>query len=141
MPEQDCRKCKRWWGCIGKDWYNYGEIRWCPQQIIWIYQHEDTFRAGYWVVEHEESGESTQLHPEAYFVKAILVIAELDVRLETTPNKGEMLITQIEDGRTLSNLSPGAWEILMYIKGRNRKDMDFNSWQRQKRYRKMTTLP
>ena len=86
---------------------------------------------------HEESGGSKQLKPEAYFVKAGIAISEIEARLAMTPNQGELLTTQIEDGRTLGTLSPGAWAILMYAKGKNRKEMDFNAWQRQKRYRKM----
>jgi len=148
VAELDCRKCKRWKGCPGKwysytengkkaekEWYHYGEIRWCPRQILWILDHADIFRAGDWVTRHEESGESKQLHPEAYFVKAGIAIAEVEARLESTPNQGELLITQVEDGRTLSNLSPGAYEILMYIKGKGRKSRDFNTWKRKRDYR------
>jgi len=135
LRELDCRRCKRWRGCPGKEWYHYGEIRWCPQQIIWILQHADIFRAGDWVARHEESGGSQQLHPEAYFVKAGIAIAEIEARLRTTPNQGELLITQVEDGRVLGDLSPGAYEILMYIKGKDRKVRDFNTWKREKDYR------
>ena len=139
MAERDCQKCKRWKGCPGKDWYHYGEIRWCPQQDLWILQNAETFRAGQWVFREGESFESRQLIAEAYFVKAGIAISELEARLARAPNQGELLITQVEDGRTLETLSNGAWSILMYIKGKDRKDMDFNAWQRQKKYRKMTT--
>jgi hypothetical protein len=131
VAELNCQKCRRWKGCPGKDWYHYGEIRWCPQQIIWIYQHADIFRAGDWVTRHEESGESKQLHPEAYFVKAGIAIAELEARAEGLEDRGELLITQIEDGRTLKNLSPGARAQLMYLKGRKRKSIDFKRWRRE----------
>jgi len=87
------------------------------------------------VARHEESGGSQQLHPEAYFVKAGIAIAEIEARLRTTPNQGELLITQVEDGRVLGDLSPGAYEILMYIKGKDRKVRDFNTWKREKDYR------
>ena len=73
---------------------------------------------------------------EAYFVKAGIAISELDDRMETVPGKGELLITQIEDGRTLDNLSPGAWEIMKYIKGNNRKTQDFSVWKAKKDYPK-----
>lgn len=135
MSERDCRKCKRWRGCPGKEWYHYGEIRWCPQQIIWILQHADIFRVGDWVAKHEESGGSQQLKAEAYFVKAGIAISEIEARLETTPNKGEILLTQVEDGRSLETLSSGAWAILMYIKGKDRKALSFKDWGRQGRYR------
>jgi hypothetical protein len=148
MAERDCQKCKRYKGCPGKwysytengrrveeEWYHYGEIRWCPQQDIWILDHAELLRSGQWVFRHEESGESRRLSAEAYFVQAGIAIAELDERLESTPNKGELLLTQIEDGRTLGNLSPGAYEILMYIKGKPRKPQDFSVWKAKRDYR------
>jgi len=145
VAERDCRRCKHWKGCPGKwysvfndkgeeekyEWYHYGEIRWCPQQILWILSHAFTFRAGEWVAKHEESGESRQLHPEAYFVKAGIAIAEIEARLETVDGNGELLITQVEDGRTMGNLSDGARAILMYVKGRKRKRIDFHRWRRE----------
>lgn len=147
MAEYDCQKCRQWKGCPGRwysytengekveeEWYHFGEIRWCPRQDIWILQSAEIFRDGTWVTKHEESGESKQLRPEAYFVKAGIAISELKARLDRTPNRGELLITQVEDGRTLETLSDGAYEILMYIKGKNRKSMDFHAWQRQRRY-------
>lgn len=137
----NCRKCRSWRDCThDHSWFNYAEIRWCPYQIIWILSHADTFRAGEWVARHEESGESRQLHPEGYFVKAGIALAEVEARLETTPNKGEMLLTQVEDGRTLETFSSGAWAILMYIKGKARKSEDFNTWKRKKKYRQKETL-
>jgi len=116
--------------------YLYGEIRWCPQQIIWILQYADIFRAGFWVTQHIESGGIQKLKVEAYFVKAGIAISEVEARLESVPNQGELLITQVEDGRTLGELSPGAYEILMYIKGKDRKDMSFSDWRKQRKYRK-----
>lgn len=141
MAILDCRRCKRWKGCPGKQWWHFGEIRWCPLQIIWILQHAEELRAGQWPPQDEDSRESRQLRAEAYFVKAGIAISEVEKRLETTPGKGELLITQVEDGRTLGTLSHTAYRILMYVKGKNRKDMNFKSWQRQERYRKMNTLP
>jgi len=145
VAEQDCRRCKRWKGCPGKwysytengervdeEWYHYGDIRWCPIQVIWILQHAEIFRAGNWVARHEESGGSRQLKTEAYFVKAGIAITEIEARLESVPNQGELLITQVEDGRTLGNLSDGAMAILMYVKGWRRKRISFRRWQRKR---------
>lgn len=134
MAERVCRKCKRWKGCIGKDWYHFGEIRWCPLQVIWILQNAEMLRAGLWPPQCVESGESRQIKEEGYFVKAILAITEVDLRLAMTDNKGELLVTQVEDGRTLSTLSDGAREILIYVKGRNRKIIDFRRWLREVYY-------
>lgn len=135
----DCRRCKRWQDCAHNgSYFHYGEIRWCPQQVIWILQNAATLRAGVWISPPDDSASSTQINPEAYFVKAGIAISEVEVRLARIPNEGEILVTQIEDGRTLTTLSPGARAILIYVSGFRRKDMSYNQWQRQKRYRDKT---
>lgn len=123
-----------WKGCPGKDWYDYGDIRWCPLQVVWILQNAASLDAG--IYPEQYKGHSRQLRAEGYFAKAKLVIGELRQRLELTDNHGELLITQVEDGRILSTLSLGAYEILMYVKGWRRKSQSFHAWQRQRRYNK-----
>jgi len=139
----NCQKCKNWHDCKAPpDWWNYSEVRFCPYQCLWILANADTLRAGHWPIQEGQAEDpvgNRQFKSEASFVKPELIIGELESRLAKTPNRGELLVTQIEDGRTLSNLSNGARAILMYLKGRKRKAMDFNAWQRQKRYRKMIT--
>jgi len=138
LAEYDCPSCKSWKGCAGRDWYDFRDIRWCVYQIIWILQNAYLLNAGTWP--EQIKGHSRQLRAEGYFVKAKIIMGELNARLSRTHNQGEMLITQIEDGRTFGNLSPGAYDIVMYIKGNRRKPTDFRAWQRQRRYRgKKTT--
>lgn len=138
MAEYDCRSCKMWKGCPGQDWYDFGDIRWCPHQIIWILQNAGDLDAGVWPEEFKMH--SKQISAEAYFVKAKLTIGEVKYRLETTDNQGEMLITQVEDGRTLEatsstkGISAGAHEIVIYVKGWRRKAMGFRAWQRKRKY-------
>lgn len=133
MAEYDCPSCKSWKGCPGKDWYDFRDIRWCVYQIIWMLQNAGELNAGIWP--EQIRGHSRQLRAEGYFVKAKIAIGELKARLDCTHNQGELLITQIEDGREIASLSPGAYELLMYVKGKNRKPPDFRAWQRQRRYR------
>lgn len=127
-----------WKGCPGQDWYDYGDIRWCPRQVIWILQNANGLEAGIWPEQFKIH--SRQISVEAYFVKAKLIIAEVKHRLELTDNQGELLITQVENGRSLedsptsSGLSQGAYEILMYVKGWRRKSTDFHAWQRKRKY-------
>ena len=93
MPELDCQKCKRWKHCPGKEWYHYGEIRWCPRQVIWILQNADTLDAGMWVVDKNLTDESDQrAMNEAYYVKSKIAIAEVRDRLKTTGVQGELLV-------------------------------------------------
>ena len=141
MPEYDCHTCKRWKHCPGKDWFHYGEIRWCPYQIIWILQNAATLDEGTWVVDKNLTDESDRRAlNEAYYVKAKITIAEVRVRLAQHPDRGEILVTQIEDGRNIVTLSDGAYEILMYVKGKNRKVEDFNAWKRKRKFRQKETL-
>jgi len=140
----DCRNCKDYRGCIGKDWFNFAEIRWCPLQCIWLLQQKETLRSGRWPQDPHGSADdnprSGNTATEASFVKPDIVIAELEERLRSAGPQAELLICQIEDGRSFSNLSSAAREVLMYVKGFRRKHMPFMGWLRQRRYRrKMNT--
>ena len=139
----DCRNCKDYRGCIGKDWFNYAEIRWCVYQIVWIITHRQELEAGRWPDNPHGSADdnprSGNTATEASFVKPDIVIAELEERLRAVGPQAELLICQVEDGRSFSNLSSGAREVLMYAKGFRRKALTFNAWRKQRMYRKMTT--
>lgn len=135
----DCRSCKDYRECIGKEWFHFGEIRWCPYQCIFILANADTFRAGHWPQDPDRADNNLgqrSIKTEASFVKPELILAEVESRLESAPNKGELLITQVEDGRTFETLSDGARAILMYIKGWRRKAISFRKWQWQREQRK-----
>ena len=162
----DCHNCRDYRGCPGKrrtcpdctgkaadggiscatcngtgyinEGYLYNEIRWCPQQVIWLIEHKETLIDGHWPQDPYGADNNTgsrTIKTEASFVKPELVIGELETRLERCGKQAELLVTQIEDGRTLSNLSPGAREVLMYVKGFRRKRMSFSAWKKQRKYR------
>lgn len=69
-------------------------------------------------------------------MKPIIAISELGVRLGRCDWQAELLITQVEDGRTFDNLSQGAREVLMYVKGFSRKRIGFRRWLRKVYYRR-----
>ena len=133
----DCRHCKDYRECVQDcTWFHYGEIRWCPYQVVWILQFKETLLAGRWPPNTSDDNIGTRtFKTEASFVKPELIIGEVEARLERTGKQGELLVTQIEDGRTLSNLSDGAREVLMYVKGFRRKNMGFKKWLRRVYYR------
>ena len=137
---RDCRNCRDYRGCAGKDWFNYAEIRWCVYQVLWIITHKETLQSGRWPKDPYGSADDNpgrrNTASEASFVKPEVVLAELEARLARTHNWGELLITQIEDGRSILSLSDGAMEILRYVSGFRRKALSFSRWQRQKRYRR-----
>jgi len=136
----DCRDCKDYRECIGKDWFDFSEIRWCIHQILWLIQNSQTLKeAGRWPQDPygaDNNTSSRTVKTEASFVKPELVIAELEARLDRCGIQAELLVTQVEDGRSLSNLSPGAQEVLMYVKGFSRKNIDFKRWLRKVYYQK-----
>ena len=134
----DCRKCKDYRECIGKDWYHYGEIRWCPYQVIWILNHKDTLRAGHWPQEPHSSSDNNSgqrnIKTEATFTKPILILAEVESRLRRTGLNGKLLVAQIESGRGFNTLAPEARAALMYVKGWRYKRMGFNAWRKKRKY-------
>jgi len=134
----DCRDCKDYRECIGKEWFDFSEIRWCIHQVIWLLQFKETLLDGRWPQDPygaDNNTSSRTVKTEASFVKPELVIAELEARLDRCGIQAELLVTQVEDGRSLSNLSPGAREVLMYVKGLKRKDTDFKKWLREVYYK------
>lgn len=142
MPEYDCRRCKRWKGCEGKTWYDYGDIRFCPQQVIWILQHSETLRSGMWVHQEQQeraAGRNGATKTEAHFVKPELIVAEVEDRLQLTGTQGYALVAEVAKGRGIYTISEVAWEVLMYVKGWRRKALAFGAWKRQRKYRKMIT--
>jgi len=138
----DCKNCKDYRECIGLDWYDYSQIRWCPYQVIWVLQSKEILLSGRWPQDPHNSDDNVgtkTFKTEASFVKPELVIAEVETRLKRCGSQAELLITQIEDGRNFNNLSPGAREVLMYIKGFKRKRISFRRWLRKVYYRPTST--
>jgi len=136
----NCLTCKDYRECMQDcTWFHYGQIRFCPYQIIWIISHKQELEAGRWPQDPHGSADdnprSGNTATEASFVKPDIVIAELEERLRAAGSQAELLICQVEDGRSFSNLSSGAREVLMYAKGFRRKRQNFNAWKRQRRYR------
>ena len=168
MSKSPCQACKDWKECKAgecstcgmaiagiicpncggrvhptrKEWFHYGEIRWCPHQILWLLKNDEAFnKECKWPLEPkraEQVGKHT-LKADGYFVAAKTIIGELNKRMKTTGTAGKLLQAQAKVGESLETLDPEARDVLIYLKGSNRKKMDFNAWQRQKRYRKMTT--
>lgn len=142
---KSCLDCKDYKDCIGKPWYTYQEIRFCPYQIIWIIENWGPLEKGNWPdcpdgSRHIDPMIKTGFSNEAYFVKAVGIIAEVKKRLETTGEAGEALVDEIEDGNVtvivedgrikFDGLSRPAYRALMYVKGKRRKLIDYRRWLR-----------
>jgi len=148
MSNLNCTDCQGYSKCIlsnpvildTEDFYSYNEVIFCPFQIIWLLTHRELLEKGEWPPEYKESEGSRKITPEGRFVKPAIVLAELMTRIGKTGRCGELLITQIEDGRSFHTLSDGAREALMYCKGHKRKKVQFSWWRSQIYYKKPNNL-
>lgn len=135
---KDCRKCQTYQDCAGKDWFHYGEIRFCPYQVIFIIRGTEILRAGNWPANPDGSSYidpniKTGYRSEAYYAKPTGILAEVEYRLKRTGTDGKLLRAEVLAGLDLSQESKDA---LMYIKGWRRKRMSYQSWRKQRDYRK-----
>jgi len=132
---RECRECKSYEGCIGKPFYNYSEIKFCPHQILWIIEF---LEADHWPPNPEgssytEVGVKTGYASEGYFVKPAGILGEVNKRLAKAGTSGKLLRAEVLAGL---DLSPESKDALMYVKGWRRKKMGFRDWKKQGRYRK-----
>lgn len=129
----DCRNCKNWKDCDHPNdtEFDYGQIRWCPYQCVWIIAHAESLRMGNFELTDTNIGARNIPH-EGNFVKAISVLAELEVRLKETGADGQKLWKQVaNEGREFKYLRPLAKQALMYVKGWRRKRMSYRRWVRE----------
>jgi len=134
---KECQKCKDYRDCDGKPWFHYGEIRFCPLQILWVIENSETLRSS-WPVSPDGSSYTdltlkSAYKSEAYFVKPGGILGEVNLRLARTGIHGKLLRAQVLAG--YDELSQESKDALMFVKGWRRKHSPFRSWLRQRRYR------
>lgn len=148
---KDCRECKSYKDCEGHiyivdtdagrqyvNWYHYGEIRWCPYQVMFILESSETLLLGDWPERPEGSSYTdpmikTGFPDEAYFTKPEEAIGEVEYRLaRVTRDAREALIDAANRGIVdLKELSRPAHRALLYVKGKNRKKKNYTWWVRK----------
>lgn len=139
---KDCRKCKSYKDCPGKPWFHYGEIRWCPWQVLWVIEYSVTLLAGKWPPNPEGSGYidpgiKTGYGSEGYYVKPVGILGEVEYRLKRCGVDGKLLRAEVLAGLELSQESKSA---LYYCKGWRRKRISYGEWRRKRKWRaKMST--
>lgn len=143
----ECRSCKSYKKCNGKPWYSYLDLRFCPHQVIWVIENSATLLAGKWPPNPEGSGYidpgiKTGYKSEAYYVKPVGILAEVEYRLKRCGVYGKLLRAEVLAGL---ELSPEAKSALHYCKGWRRKRMTYQRWLWDRRYqgkklRKTTVL-
>ena len=137
-----CVECKDYHKCpygVGKAWYLYIEIRWCPYQVVFILESSDTLLAGNWPDNPDSSSYidpmiKTGFRSEAYFTKPVEILAEVEWRLKRTGVDGKLLREQIENGKSIAEMQPEARSALMYVKGKRFKRTDYKRWLREVYY-------
>ena len=86
-----------------KDWFSYGEIKYTLDQILFLLEHKDLLESGRWPPEHKDSGytgssKGRAYRTEGYFVKPVIIIAELTTRLKDCNLDGELVIERYTNG-------------------------------------------
>lgn len=125
-----------------RDWYAPHEITFNYCQIIWILGVLAMLKEGNWPPGDPNDIETQHcIHSGAYFESAILVAAEVEVRLDRTGDDGFIVRDKYchnEDDRTLSrkyHLSEAEIEMrirraLRYTAGDGRKKTPYDIWIR-----------
>jgi len=137
-----CRECKDYKKCPYngfKGWFHYGEVRFCPYQIIFLIEHRLTLLSGNWPPSPDASSYTDiarrGFKSDAYYVKPEEIIGEVELRLKTTGVAGEALIDEINQGLNFEQLSRPAKRALLFIKGWRRKRTSFSVWSAKERYK------
>ena len=133
----DCRDCRDWKGCPGKEWYNYSDIQWCAQQDFWLLKYASILEGGDWPTPEivaDPSIRGKRAKTDAQFVSAVLAIAEVNKRLTQTGWRGRLLTEQCVNRETILDLDYDIRETLYYVSGWNRKDRSFGEWRKDRRY-------
>ena len=129
---KDCRDCKDYKDCRGKEWYHYGEIRFCPYQVMFIIVNSELLVIGEWP--KRPQGAYTDFLPldistEAYYTRPTSILAEVEIRLGRINRYCKLaLIDEVNNGLTFDTLSRPAIDALMYAKGWRRKRSSFSHW-------------
>lgn len=140
---KDCRSCKTYKDCIGKEFYTYADLRFCPFQVLWILENAEKLRAGNWPPNPEgssyiDSKIRTGYGSEAYYTKPVGILAEVEYRLKRTGTDGKLLRAEVENGKDINMMEPESRSALMYIKGWRRKRMGYSNWKKwDKLYQKV----
>ena len=149
---KDCLKCKSYKDCqghfyivdteVGKqyvEWYDYREIRWCPYQVMWIIEKAETLRTKGWPTDPQGSSYTDPeirvgFGSEAYYVKPVGIVAEVEYRLNRCGKDGIILRLEAEKGIAIADLKMESKDALRYVRGWRQKRMIYDNWLKQRRY-------
>ena len=128
-----------------KEWYSYASIRYTIDQILFLLEHKELLESGFWVPEHKESGYTGSSKGRIYkhegnFVKPVIIIAELTLRLGAAGFDGKLVVERYTDGKDELDLATlhklDYWEVieristaLNYCKGAGRKRTSYQDYK------------
>ncbi len=123
-------------------YYKPSEIRFSREQMLWLIEWLSVLKEGTWPPNPQGSGyteiasvqKSSSHH--AGFETPCQFAAEIESRLKSTGESGEVLVHEVQHGLDVYELlSPPAKKALNYISGWRRRSRPFYKWcydQRQK---------
>jgi len=102
-----------------------------------VIENAEIMRRGNWPLDpdkflHTDPQIRSGYRSEASYVKAVIILAEVELRLTKAGVRGQLLRAEILAGLELSQES---WNTLMYVQGRRRKRMSYSDWLKQRKYR------
>lgn len=148
---QECRKDhKPWRECPGGlEWYEPSDIRFCPNQMVWLMEQLHILEYGQWPSDPSgDAGRHTTSFHGAYFEGPLGYHAEVSWRLGQCGKKDSTLAYQhwveCTDELTLSDLTglniyklrQRLRRVLAYISGYNRKNRTYNEFVQHRKVTK-----
>ena len=134
------RRCRRWTGCSGKDFYNIQEICYCFSQVEFLIKEFLRCDGNEIVLERETwpDNKTDEIHSHgtsnhAPYEAVMMVIGELRARLALTGLSGQNLVLHLHQGTRPGD--DARWA-LGYVAGNKRKKMSFSEWKKQKKQRR-----
>lgn len=124
---RDCRKCRDFRDCPGKDYYQVSEIKFCSNQVIWLITHLGMLKVGNYPPDPRGTGYTDpgilvrRGKPRAYYETPCLLAAEVEWRLDQAGQDGKQLVEEILEQEVFKDFSWRAKRALAYISGFNRK--------------------
>lgn len=133
------RRCRKWDGCEGKDYFEISEIYYCFSQVEWLIReflicdgNEIKLERETWPDNKMSENYSTSSSCHAPYEAVMLCIGELRARLARTGLAGQNLVLHICQG---TRLSEDALWARGYVAGNRRKNLTFSAWKKQKNYK------
>ena len=137
----NCRDCKGYKKCIGKEYYTYTDIRYCGHQVHWVLKNLLLFLDGRWpptprIIEPELNIKQRTYSTEAGFIKCRIILADIFSRLDQTGKDGDSLVEAILDEKSDAEFDDDQRSAFHFITGWFPKKSVYRLWKSQRNYRR-----